>query len=144
MVDLETISNDNLGGLKLLQFAPIWFFSADQVFNAGYSWLTIYCPSETMQYNETTQLDDNGNYQTITITGELPAIRPAIHAALAPYRQSRFIVQCEDMNGNLRLAGTLAQPLALSDTSDTGKGTSDANTYTFSFAGNTTNPALFL
>lgn len=146
MDDLLTISDDNIGGLQALHFAPHFFFSSFSplVFNAGYSWIKIECIPETSRMVEETVNSDQGSYQNIVISGSLPKIRPGVDAILKKYRTLNCVVKVPDQNGNLRLAGTSAGELPLLDTSSTGEKAGDENGYVISFKGRQQEKALYI
>jgi hypothetical protein len=147
MDDLLNIQcEDNIGGLQLIQFAPVWFFSSFNplTFKAGNDWINVPCTSETMMFDETSADDDNLGLITITVTGELPKIRGDIHTKIQKYRNHQCLVKCADLYGNLRLAGSLQEPIQFTDKSNTGAGAADANCYKLQWKGDCRRTALFL
>lgn len=147
MDDLLNIQTEgNIGGLIKIQFAPVWFFSlfTPLTFNAGYDWITVFCTIESMVFTEATSDDVNLGFQAITIAGELPKIRSNIHAIIQKYRLHQCLVKCPDLNGNIRLAGTLTEGLTFTDKSTTGAAAADANAYSLQWKGSCRKTALFL
>jgi hypothetical protein len=146
MDNITNIDDDNLGGLSLVKFAPLRFFKSLQpvVFNTNCDWITLQATTETMLFKEASAQDDHGGFQNVGISCSVPKIRPEVHAILKNYRHQKCVVQCEDNNGYLRLAGTLAEGLELADQSTTGGAVSDLNGYNIQFTGKQLDPALFL
>lgn len=146
MDNILTISDDNLGGLSTIEFAPTWFFSSisSLTFIDGYGWIKIECITESMKLTEDPDQDDHGSFINFSASGQLPKIRSEVEAVLDLYRHHPCLVKMKDNNNKVRLAGTFAGDILLIDPSSTGTQVSDENGTQILFKGTQERKALFL
>lgn len=148
MTNLETINDENIGGLHLLRFAPKHFFSsldpAALVFKPGQDWIQIEIIPESGAIEHENVADDAGDHYNITASARLPKERAVIDKQLNKHKGLPCLVWLLDQNGYERLTGHELGELLLFHSSSSGAAAADPNGYTITFKGKQLNKAIFL
>lgn len=135
----------NLGGVELIQFAPIEDIESIPVhdkdnkvtgpltFLAGKNWLDLYFTEGTINYEFTEEENDNGGLITSVLTGDLPKLTQENETKLLGSIRKRFIIRFKDNNGQYRIMGTITNPVRTIKKGRTGNNSSAKNSITITF-----------
>lgn len=114
-----------LGGASDFEFIPVTDVSAiplpvDGIITdaitlvSGKQWFTGYASQGSLQLDESREETAAGNVNNVTVKGFYPDISSEMLSILEQMIPYRYLVQVTDMMGNVRLCGSLTEPLTFS------------------------------
>jgi len=107
---------------------------------AGKQWFTGYASQGSLQLDESREETAAGNVNNVTVKAFYPDISTAMPAILEEMLPYRYLVQLTDLNGNVRLCGSLTEPLMFSFIRSTKASPSERPGYDIQFAGRMKTP----
>ncbi len=122
---LHFCGNRNLGGLMIVEYAPIDWMDISQYEpmrdSAGHwlyaipfatgDWLKLPLLVNGKNWEENSARRDQGSRFTGQVSGTVPRLRPAASFELQQMEELDFLVKLQDRNGQSWLLGTLEAPL---------------------------------
>lgn len=134
------------GGYRSFQFVPVnkvlsypMISAAAAVVAVGLSsdaaWYQGYATDQTLSYTEEQQVDANGKYFNLIVSGFIPGDSQALITLISEMEIYRHLLTVKDSRGFKRLIGSPAAPLDFSANFNSGTGRSDQKGFTFQFTG---------
>lgn len=147
----EFDQHETFGGIRTFKFIPVADVSSiplpvdgiilDAVtLVSGKQWFTGYASRGSLQLDESWEETAAGNVNNVTVKGFYPDITtnmPGVLDEMLPYR---YLVQLTDQNGNVRLCGSISEPLGFSFARSTKAAPAERPGYEFRFSGRMKTP----
>lgn len=146
----------NIPGVKKFQYAPIeWIASFPEyridpntintavVFIPGKDWLDGAAVVDTLLMKEIQRLSKQGPNLRVSITGAIAKDTPAINNEFNKMKDYCFIVLITDKNDNIKIVGSVEEPLVFKSDLNTGRKTGDTAGHDFVFSGLLTQKSAF-
>jgi hypothetical protein len=128
MTDIVFSPQNNMGGVCLLSVVPTFGLTFDPSsvgssilasgigFKAGFRWFGLYGTEGTKQFAESGKNDDNGGYYEPKVRCFVPGDAQIHRAQFEEWLQDYpLLIKVEDANASLRLVGTVAEPMRLTE-----------------------------
>jgi len=106
---------DNIPGVSLFEFIPVDDVESVSEPNGmevtvtlktGKAWLKGFS-SEKLAYNEEAEESDEGDSYLVKMSGFVPGDSKDLLSYFAELKQNRFLIKVKDLNGELRLMGSI-------------------------------------
>lgn len=146
---------ENMGGVSHIYAIPPSSYAGIRMdYGTGLKWLELVRTDQvisipvyadaTYYFNENHGQGDAGDSYAVEVGGIIPKIQMQNAELVECLERGEWLVLCADMNGEIRLAGSLDVPLKCTTQKSTGVAVTDRNQIAFTFSGTQENPAIYV